>query len=242
MIRFVFLSTLFLQITASLIHTFQYGTSIGSYLFLELGWKEMNSLLLERGFVLITFASFFLAQWKRSFYVLISFFFLSLSFTKFLLGGFFLSHLIIPAHLARILFPLYGYFKAQKNQENWIIIGLASTFIFHGVEALYGNPEFLDLFMYFYSLIFGDFVMEGLSSKILLIVGIVDIFAGVGIFFARRNVALLVYFLFWGLFTAALRPIFYGLDGIIPFFERIPHFVIPLLLILHLKYYKRENF
>jgi len=241
MIKSIFYAFLFFQIMASLINIFKYGTDIGSYFFLTRGWAEDSSLLLERVWGVSAIAFFALSFWKRQFLIPISLFFFSISFFKYVQGGFFGSDLVVYAHLARIVFPLFLVFKSDIYKKWVLLIGVASTFIFHGIEAMMGNPEFLDLFIYFYSVIFKSFPSEQLSTQIIYWVGVSDILVGVLALIFRKNIFIIGYLAFWGFFTALLRPIFYGQDGIIPFFERVPHFAAPILIILLIKNLKNRN-
>ncbi|MFZ8933701.1 MAG: hypothetical protein ACO20H_03610 [Bacteriovoracaceae bacterium] len=235
-INTLFYSFLFIQILAALFNIFQYGTNIGSYFFLTRDWSENSSLLLERIWGLSSLVFLALSFWKRFFLIPISLFFFSLSFSSYLQGGFFGSEFVVWAHLARIVFPLFGVSENLKVKKGILLIGVASTFIFHGIEAMKGNPEFLDLFIYFYSFIFNSFPEEDISTQIIYWVGVSDIAVGVLALFLRKNIVLMAYLAFWGFFTALLRPLFYGVDGIAPFFERVPHFLVPILIICLIKY------
>jgi hypothetical protein len=149
--------------------------------------------------------------------------------------------LILLSRAATIGFPLALFFW-KNNQKNLCFhllkysIGL--TFIGHGCKVLLQYPEYQD---YLYTLFetmrvpLSDSHMESL----MLVIGVTDLFTGIFILFKPSYKPALLYLLFWGFLTALLRPFYNGLEGIYPFLIRIPHWLIPLLLILWTKRIKR---
>lgn len=118
----------------------------------------------------------------------------------------------------------YGYFFT------------ALTFIGHGLFAcnIYQTPShFFDM-----TLTLTPFGFKG-ATYFLLTVGILDIVLATLLFCDRFKRYALIYCIAWGLLTALARPLFFlelehsfFLKGVTGFFQRTPHFLVPLWLYL----------
>ena len=149
--------------------------------------------------------------------------------------------LILLSRAAVTGFPLALFFW-KNNQKNicfhLLKYSIGLTFIGHGCKVLLQYPEYQD---YLYTLFeamrvpLSDSNMEFLMQGI----GVTDLLVGIFILFKPSYKPALLYLLFWGFLTALLRPFYSGLEGLYPFLIRIPHWLIPLLLILWTKRIKR---
>ena len=123
--------------------------------------------------------------------------------------------------------------------QKLLITACACTFFGHGLEAILGVGKFIDYFLYTSEFLgFGDLIDETVASVILKIIGSLDIFFGLAIFTKYKSKALR-FMIFWGLATAVMRILYYDFSivGFSEFFFRIPHWIIPLLLLA----YKNEQ-
>jgi len=106
----------------------------------------------------------------------------------------------------------------------WILrIAVAGEFIGHGVFALQGKPAWIEWFS-----VFG--VSDAtLATKLLFIIGLIDIGLAILVLIKPVRIALL-WMALWGLWTALLRPIV-G-EPIWDFVERWANWGAPLALLL----------
>lgn len=112
-----------------------------------------------------------------------------------------------------------------------IAAATAVTFIMHGIEAILAHPGFIDMTLgVAQQLSFGLIALSETQARyLLLVVGILDIAAALGLLLLR-NKAALCWVVAWGLFTAALRCLNYGHGGLPDAIIRLPHGLLPLLL------------
>jgi hypothetical protein len=149
-----------------------------------------------------------------------------------------LENLLSPFTSAiRIVFPLMLVFETKLHKV--VLIACALTFFGHGIEAIMGAGKFIDFFLYC-SKVFGlsDFVNEEKVLIILKLIGLFDIVSAI-LIFSKFRVNALRFMMFWGFITAAMRLVYYdfSLMGFSEFFLRIPHWIIPSLLL----FYKNEH-
>ncbi|MDC0254733.1 hypothetical protein OAK75_07535 [Bacteriovoracales bacterium] len=214
---------------------FFYPGPFGNFLLFELGVPQPVTDFVDRTFSLLLITLPFLFLWtkKKLFLGLMGALLFLISLAIFLRGSKRFYEIALLAHMARYLFPIALIFLFDSKREKSPIpiyifkVGLSFTFIFHGIEALDGNPLFIDYVLDF----FGSYKIEEKDAALLLkIVGVVDIIVGLLCVFFNYSF-LFFYIAFWGLFTAALRPFYHGLSmGIFPMLLRSPHWGIPLFL------------
>jgi hypothetical protein len=113
--------------------------------------------------------------------------------------------------------------KNQKTIE-WVLkIAVAGEFIGHGVLAMQGKKDWIGWFASF------GISDAGLAAKLLFLVGLLDVILAVIILIKPIRIALL-WMVFWGFFTALLRPLV-GMP-IWDFIERFANWGAPLALLL----------
>lgn len=149
-----------------------------------------------------------------------------------------LTNLLTPLTASmRMVFPLIIVF-GLRNQK-LLIIACTCTFFGHGLEAIFGVGKFIDYFIYTSELLgFGGLINETVASVILKIIGSLDIFFAVATITKYKSKALR-FMVFWGLVTSVMRILYYDFSVVSfsEFFFRIPHWIIPLLLLA----YKNEQ-
>lgn len=106
----------------------------------------------------------------------------------------------------------------------WVLrIAVAGEFIGHGVFALQGKKDWIGWFAKF------GVSDAGLATQLLFLVGVVDIALAILVLIRPVRIALL-WMVFWGFWTALLRPIV-GMP-IWDFVERSANWGAPLALLL----------
>ncbi|MBI2453260.1 hypothetical protein HYV56_01005 [Candidatus Peregrinibacteria bacterium] len=106
----------------------------------------------------------------------------------------------------------------------WVLrVSVAGEFIGHGVFALQGKKDWVGWFSHF------GITDAGLATKILFLIGLMDIALAIFILIKPVRVVLL-WMVFWGFWTALLRPIV-GMP-VWDFVERWANWGAPLALFL----------
>tara|TARA_Y100001954_G_scaffold113515_1_gene122868 strand:- start:117 stop:911 length:795 start_codon:yes stop_codon:yes gene_type:complete len=238
------------QFTAWFLEGWMYGTSYGRF-FLFQGLKDQNGIFLERILLCTALLSFFgLFSEKKPQWSWLLFIYPSLEIINVFLmvsdsqkPGVEFSFL---ASMGRVGFPIALYFliKSQfsftKFIENIFGIFIGLTFIGHGLKALIQEPEYQDYLYFLFGLLpTNTFPPYSLITNSLNTIGVIDILLGIIIILKPCHKKILLYLCLWGFLTATLRPLYSGSDGLLPFFLRIPHWLIPLSLLIWSHNHKR---
>ena len=239
-----------LQFTSWFLEGWMYGTSYGSFFLLQ-GLKDQNGVFLERIILCTALISVFgLFSEKKPHWSWLLFIYPSLEIINILLmiqdsqkPGVEFS---ILAAMGRLGLPITLYFlnKSQFSFTKFIehIFGLfiGLTFIGHGLKALIQEAEYQDYLYFLFGLLpTNTFHSYKLIQNALNTIGVIDIVLGIIIILKPRHKKILLYLFIWGFLTAALRPLYSGSDGLLPFFLRIPHWLIPLSLLIWSHNHKR---
>ena len=230
---------LFLQTVGQALSVYIYGSELGTTFFLNFDFSETHSQYIERFFATMVFIIWGLLFFTKKYWLLIYFaiFSILLSLGSFIQNAHFDAQFSFGAHLIRYCLPIGLIFLYQNKSQGpalgrlilrW---GLAMTFIFHGVEALSFHPEFIDYLIEGGQLIFHTNMTESRAKNLLTLIGILDIAVG-GLIGAKNIGIVVLYMLIWGGLTAVYRPIYHGLDGILPFLIRSSHYFVPLYFLL----------
>jgi hypothetical protein len=109
----------------------------------------------------------------------------------------------------------------NKKIEWALRIGVAGEFLGHGVLALEGKAQWIDWI--------GELlkVSPDTAGTLLMLIGVMDILVAATVLFRPMNLVLL-WAVFWGFWTALLRPIM-G-EPVWDFIERFANWVAPLAL------------
>lgn len=220
------------------------GTSLSHYLFLNTLLSEQVCTYVSHGTVvlmaLMIFWSFF--KWSPWPFFTLGALFLTEAIFRTVIGGQFASDFAIGAQAARYLWLFavgYALFlhRALDVQRTLPIIpalcriGLALTFITHGIEALLREPHFIDLIIASSRRVPGLPDTESFASLSLLVIGVIDIVCG--IFTLWRPYRPLLYYMgFWGIVTALSRVLLNPSRGIFEALLRASHGGLPFLIIL----------
>jgi hypothetical protein len=217
--------------------TFYYGSAFGSTLFLNLDFSDEFSVKIEQ--VLSVLSIILLPTIMFRIFKLTSFFY----FTWFFLASFsiYLQHAtfgysyVLIGHSARIIFPLaliyLLYSSNNKKGEMILKLGIALTFIGHGISAINYHPEFLDYIITFSDEFLNYDISYELSKILLLSIGAIDIILALMVFF-KPNQVVWGYMAIWGLIVSYWRVIYFAEGGVFAFLVRAPFWGIPLFFIL----------
>lgn len=109
-------------------------------------------------------------------------------------------------------------------------IGIALTFISHGIEAVQHAPKFIDMLIVSFDRILEIDLPQSTAEMMLTAIGWIDIAVGV-LVVAGRFRSVVLYMAFWGLITAFARVTTFGVErGWIPMAIRFAHFGVPLAI------------
>lgn len=227
--------------------TFKWGTSIGSFLFLKLDLSDEFSFGIERffGVALIFFGFLSSIKWSQiGLYILGAWAFLT-AFFAIIMDETFHSEFSLLEESARYLTPIVLALLMTKHTRlanrliTFLSWGLATTFIFHGISALAYNPQFIDYLITASQTLIKFELAESQAKNILIAIGILDIFLGIGLIFFKKPI-ILKYMAFWGIITCLARIIYSpNMIGIEQAFLRSVHWALPLVLLHSFKHKER---
>lgn len=115
----------------------------------------------------------------------------------------------------------------------WVLrIGIAATFLGHGIESIQENPIFVD-YLLAASTRIGLEATELTARQALAAIGYIDIAAAV-LLLVRPARIILYYLIAWGFITALARIVHSEWQGLYDFLLRTPHWASPLALWFYL--------
>lgn len=146
------------------------------------------------------------------------------------------------AALAKWILPLlylsvYGALKRLNTAvvPDWLLfstrISLFIIFIVHGLGCLWMHPGYIDYLIGAWATFSGSYMNQAIAENMLIVIGVVDITIAVVILIKPLKHALL-WMLIWGFLTALLRIVDAGVFNYIEFLIRVPHFILPLALLI----------
>ena len=111
-----------------------------------------------------------------------------------------------------------------------------ATFAAHGVEAMAHYPVFVDMNINAARRVFGVTLSQLASQRLLTAIGAIDILVAVWLA-ARQSPLAAGYMTLWGAITATGRVVafawsIYGISVFTAFATRVPHAIVPLVLVL----------
>lgn len=203
--------------------------------------KAINSSMAFVGLLLLACSAVVLFSYKRASKTLLmsSIYLLGLSFLYFLEKFFVIAQLI--EYSAQVISPFalcYFWKNGNTDKLNLIIrIAISLTFIGHGMYAvgIFPTPgNFVDMVISILD------CNEQTARHFLLLMGSLDFVAAVVIFVPAVKDWAFAFCLMWGSFTTLARVMesnFFGMSHVLlnsghEFLMRVPHFLLPLYLIL----------
>ena len=213
-----------------------YGGPVFSWLWLNLGWSEQAALRVEHAgaFALIVCAP--LVMWDKAWAAAgVACAWLVLTTIAHTAVETWHPWLTPGALAARWVAPLALMFWTLKRPRHaeWLLrASIASTFAFHGIEALLANPLFIDYIISGGSKIAGARVQEASAVNILLVIGVADLLVAIGILLPQRIRAVAAWMATWGFLTAAARVLYMGWGNWPEALIRVTNGAVPLTLLL----------
>jgi len=230
--------------TAVLLRT---GTAINARLFMNEGFAHVDAVQLERTLAVIAIGcvpALFIPRARVVAAAAVLVLAALLGWASADQGGYPYSAWALPAHAMRIGAPLalllalyasHTAVLARGTAASWlmthlVMLAAATVFLVHGIEALRAHPWFVDLTIASARRVLDARWSQSDVERLLLIVGLLDITAAVALLTVRSRVA--IYWMgFWGIFTALLRVIAYGSGALGETIVRLPHGLLPLVLL-----------
>ncbi len=157
-------------------------------------------------------------------------------------GGYPFSAWALPAQAMRIAAPLAllviglrsanaGATRTRELLALWIIrVATVLVFAVHGTEALRAHPWFVDLTIVSVRELLDVRWSQATAERLLMVVGVLDL-AAAAMLLLTRSRAVILYMAQWGLFTSLLRLIAYGPGALGEVIVRMPHALLPLVLL-----------
>lgn len=207
-----------------------YGGPVFSWLYFEADWTEFWALRIERGasFALLALAPLLFWPRARAAAALASAWLFAVALCTTALAA---RHevLQLPAQATRWLAPLALVLPlAARLPAQWLLrVAAAAVFAAHGVEALLGEPLFVD---YLLGLPAGSTLGQKWAEALLRLIGGVDLLAAACILLPKPIRLCAAWMALWGLATATLRVVFGGWGAWPETTVRLANGLVPLAL------------
>ncbi len=219
---------------------FRTGTAIGSRLFMNEEVAHATSRRIEHGLAVITVLAVMalLPRATRAVGAAVLFVLATLlAWASMDQGGVPFSEWALPAHAMRLAAPLALVWLcagsrtvARERTVRWVVQGaIVIVFVVHGIEAVRAHPWFIDLTIAGLRSTLDLSVTQRTVERLLLVVGLLDLVAAAALLLGVRAAAW--YMAIWGTFTALLRVLAYGHGALAEMVVRLPHGLLPLLLL-----------
>ncbi len=219
-------------------------THFGNLLFLEWALPYEQAVLIEK----ITASLYFVAgviTLIRPVWPVLSFIaayaFIE-AWAGYIMGGSRFSSWSLATHALRYAAPLAllmltvapaaARINAVRHLGTAIIlrIGVATVFAWHGLQAFYSDPHFIDLILGSANNLIAVELTETFASRMLVVIGIVDLIVAF-IILCRPVRPILLWAAAWGALTAVSRITTLGLGAYTEIFLRTAHALAPLALL-----------
>ena len=213
-----------------------YGGPVLSWLWLNLGWSEQAALRLEHGAAFGLMVCAPLVCWRKAWpaAALVAGWLMFATVAETAIGTWH-SELTPGALAARWLAPV-AVIVLSMNKERpaeWLLrIGIAGTFLCHGLEAVFHNPQFIDYLIRGGQLLAGARVEETAATTLLTAIGVLDIAVALAILVPKRLRAVAFWMALWGFLTAASRVLYMGWGNWPEALMRVTNGAVPLTLLL----------
>jgi acid phosphatase type 7 len=141
---------------------------------------------------------------------------------------------VTPFALALLAVPFLASrvpVSIRRAGAGWVLrLAVATVFVIHGLECVWGYPRFADLIIGSARGVFDVRVSESLALQVMQVIGIVDLAVAAAIVL-RPWRAVLVWAAFWGGITAVSRVLALGPGAYFEVLLRSSHLLAPLALI-----------
>jgi len=239
--------TLFLYVVAFCLKL-KKGAVISSVLVVENGLSEQFSFWIEKNIAILLLlcllGMFFKATYKLS-SVVITFFLISYSLLTYFNGGKAFLELALISAISKWWLPvltLYAFsciYNRQQYLNRWFTVAIQFSifliFVAHGVGCFLKNGIYVDYIIGFVRDYTPFSIKQGDAEALLNVIGIIDILVAV-LVLIKPFKYLLYWLIFWGFLTSLLRIVDASILNYVEFLMRVPHFGLPLVLLLAYKH------
>lgn len=228
-----------LQAAGLALSTAREGTSLGTLMFVELGWSEAVFLALERAGTLLAVVACLLAVLVRKPTTRLvaagvaSVWCLALALGEWKVGGAPYAEVSLPAHATRIAAPLLLALWSRPGATRAVLrVSIALTFAIHGMEAFGLHPRFIDLLLAADARIFHLGLEQETAEHLLRLIGLHDVVLAVLVLLGRDSRRTLGWMALWGAVTALSRVVQGGEGALHQTLIRTANAGLPLVLLL----------
>lgn len=242
-ISHVFKATLVVYILAFCLKL-KKGAVISSVLVVENGFSEQFSFWVEKGvaigLLVCLVGIFFKSTYPFSLWVITVFlvFYALLSYFN---GGKAFLELSLISAISKWWLPIltmisikYVYNREAKFNK-WFLLAIQFSifliFLSHGIGCFLKNGIYIDYILGFFRDYTSVSMKQNDAELLLNIIGVVDVIVAV-LVLIKPFKYLLYWLIFWGLLTALLRILDASILNYVEFLIRVPHFGLPLALLL----------
>lgn len=220
------------------------GAVISSVLVVENGFSEQFSFWIEKGLavglLLCLVGIFFKLTYQFSLWV-ITIFIVFYTLLSYFNGGKAFLELSLISSISKWGLPIltmisikYAY-KRVARFNKWFLWALQFSifliFLSHGIGCFLKNGVYIDYILNFFRDYTSISLKQNDAELLLDIIGIVDVIVAI-LVLIKPFKSLLYWLIFWGLLTALLRILDASILNYVEFLIRVPHFGLPLLLLL----------
>lgn len=238
--------TLVLYVIAFCIKLYK-GAVISSVLVVENGFSESFSFWVEKSIALLLIlcliALFFKASYKPALWF-ITFFLLGYALLSYFNGGKAFIELSLLSAISKWWLPiltLYAttcYYRQQVSLSRWFVSAIQFSifmiFMAHGMGCFLNNGLYIDYIIGFVRDYTAFSINQQQAEQLLTIIGIVDVVVAI-LVLIKPFKPILYWIIFWGFLTALLRIVDASVLNYAEFLMRVPHFGLPLVLLIILK-------
>ena len=224
-------------------------THLGNFLFMVLEYPHGTAVTIEKYLVSVFLGLALVQLFRPSLFVLlpIAGYVLFEAWAGAYQGGYRYSELTVWAQTLRwitplalavlVAWPLSAWWEGalRARLASWVLrVGVATVFVVHGLECLWGYGAFADLIMASARGVLDIRIREAQALQIMQVIGVVDLLVAAAILI-RPWRAVLLWAAFWGGITAVSRMTALGFGAWIEVALRASHVAAPLaiLLLLH---------
>ena len=220
------------------------GAVISSVLVVENGFSELFSFWIEKSIaILLLFclvALFFKVAYKPASWV-ITVFLMGYALLGYFNGGKAFLELSLLSAISKwwlpilTLYAMTRYFKGQVRLSRWFVFSIQFSifiiFMAHGIGCFLNNGLYIDYIIGFVRDYTALSIQQQQAEQLLTIIGIIDVVVAV-LVLVKPFKALLYWIIFWGFLTALLRIVDASILNYAELLMRVPHFGLPLALLI----------
>ena len=220
------------------------GAVISSVLVVENGFSEPFSFWVEKSIAILLLLCliglFFKASYRSALWV-ISVFLVGYALLSYFNGGKAFIELSLLSAISKWWLPILSlyamtcYYKQQVSLSRWFVFAIQFSifliFMAHGIGSFLDNGLYIDYIIGFVRDYTALSIKQQQAEELLIVIGIIDVTVAV-LVLIKPFKALIYWVIFWGFLTALLRIVDASILNYAEFLMRVPHFGLPLVLLI----------